>query len=64
MLPCFLTTCEHKLDIDNPMSSNVLKEHEVNTIQLEKDVSLDAHGIKHFISFLEEGRLIVIRLII
>jgi len=53
MLPCFLTTCRNKLDIDNPMSSNVLKECEVNTIQLSKEDVLDAHGIQQFISFLE-----------
>jgi hypothetical protein len=47
---------EHEHDISNPLNSNI-EEHEVNTIQLTKGVSLDAHGIKHFTSFLGESRV-------
>jgi hypothetical protein len=52
-----LTTCEHELDIDNHISSNVLEEHEENTIQLLKVVIVDMHGIRYFTSCLGEGRI-------
>jgi hypothetical protein len=52
-----LIVFEHEPNIDNRSISNVLKEHEENTIQLEKEVIVDTHGIKYFTSCLVEGRI-------
>jgi hypothetical protein len=56
MPSCFLTYFEHENDISNSLNSNI-EEHEVNTIRLTKGVSLNAHHIKHFTSFLRVSRV-------